>query len=157
MDPYSISDAVSAGIRHIGIAVYSSGKVYEFLVRKGFDTDTARAAVAQLVEREYIDDVRAGRKVLTSRVGKKQESRAMLAQRLKASGVSHDCISVLLEECLDDRKSCEGLIRSYYPDILGTVCSEEELNDIISIASRRGFSPELAMSVIRKLINEQST
>ena len=33
MDPYSVSDAVSAGIRHIGIAVYSSGKVYESSVK----------------------------------------------------------------------------------------------------------------------------
>jgi SOS response regulatory protein OraA/RecX len=157
MDPYNVADAVSAGIRHIGIAVYSSGKVYEFLVRKGFDPDTARTAVAQLVEREYIDDVRAGRKVLASRTGKKQESRALLAQRLKASGISRDSIQEVLSECEDDRITCELLIKSCYPDISRTLCSESELNDIITYASRRGYKPELVTSVIRKLINEQST
>lgn len=157
MDPYSVSDAVSAGIRHIGIAVYSSGKVYEFLVRKGFDSDTARAAVASLVEREYIDNIRAGRKVLASRVGKKQESKAMLAQRLYASGIDRNSITTLMDEYEDDRISCERLIKSYYPDILPTLYSEAELHDIISIASRRGYKPDLVTSVIRKLINEQST
>lgn len=157
MDPYSVADAVSAGIRHIGIAVYSSGKVYEFLVRKGYDPDTAHTAVAQLVEREYIDDVRAGRKVLASRTGKKQESRALLAQRLKASGVARDIIQEVLSECDDDRVTCEMLIKSYYPDILSTICSKAELDDIITYASRRGYRPELVTSVIRKLINEQST
>lgn len=157
MDPYSVADAVSAGIKHIGIAVYSSGKVYEFLVRKGFDPDAARTAVAQLVEREYIDDVRAGRKVLASRVGKKQESRALLAQRLKVAGVARDSITELLGECEDDRITCEKLIKSYYPDISSSLCSEAELNDIITYASRRGYKPELVTSVIRKLINEQST
>ena len=157
MDPYDINEAVSAGIRHIGIAIYSSGKVREYLIRKGYDPGTARSAVEQLVEREYIDDIRAGRKVLASRVGKKQESRALISQRLSAAGVSRDCIPTLLEECDDDKVTCRRLIEALCPNLTESLLSESDIRDIISVASRRGYSAETASSVIRLLINELPT
>ncbi len=157
MDPYNISEAVSVGIRHIGIAIYSSGKVREYLIRKGFDPDTARKAVEQLVDREYIDDVRAGRKVLVSRVGRKQESKSMISQRLKAAGVSYEAIPILIEECKDDRITCREMIEANYPELTVSLLLENDLSDIISLASRRGYSPDVTSSVIRELINDIPT
>ena len=157
MDPYNISEAVSVGIRHIGIAIYSSGKVREYLIRKGFDPDTARKAVEQLVDREYIDDVRAGRKVLVSRVGRKQESKSMISQRLIAAGVSYEAIPILIEECKDDRITCREMIEANYPELTVSLLLENDLSDIISLASRRGYSPDVTSSVIRELINDIPT
>ena len=157
MDPYNISEAVSVGIKHIGIAIYSSGKIREYLIRKGYDPDTARSAVAQLVEREYIDDIRAGRKVLASRVGRKQESKSMISQRLKAAGVSYDAISTLISDCEDDRITCRRLIESSFPELTVSLLLEDDLSDIITLDSRRGYSPDVTTSVIRDLINDIPT
>lgn len=157
MDPYNISEAVSVGIRHIGIAIYSSGKVREYLIRKGYDPDTVRNAVDQLVERDYIDDVRAGRKVLASRVGRKQESKSMISQRLKAAGVSYDAIPELLSQCEEDKITCRYLIESNYPELTNSLLLENDISDIITLASRRGYSPDVALSVIRELINDLPT
>ena len=61
-NPDSVSDAQTAGIRHIGIGTCSSGKMREYLRKKGFNGSVINEAVSELIRREYIDDDRAGRR-----------------------------------------------------------------------------------------------
>ena len=65
--------ALSCAVKHIGIATYSSGKIRVYLIEHGFSEDVAGAVVSELIEREYINDRKASRKVLISRTGKKQD------------------------------------------------------------------------------------
>ena len=64
MSDNTVSSAVSCAINHIGTGIYSSGKIVSYLLTKGFPDDISYAAVAELVDRGYIDDRRAARKVL---------------------------------------------------------------------------------------------
>ena len=66
--------ARSEAIKHIGISTYSSGKIKQFLITKGYSYDVASNVVAELIKREYINDVKASRVALLNRTGKKQES-----------------------------------------------------------------------------------
>ena len=86
------NEALSVAIRHIGIATYSSGKIYSYLVNKGFPEDISSSVVNELIKREYINDRKASRKVLISRTGKKQESKAYIHKRLLEAGISDDFI-----------------------------------------------------------------
>ena len=74
-DNSTTKEAVTCAIRHIGTGVYSSGKIRAYLLQKGYSEDVSISAVKHLIDTGYIDDMRASRKVLAARSGKKQESR----------------------------------------------------------------------------------
>lgn len=155
MNEKELRSAVSEGIRHIGIGIYSSGKIREYLTNKGFDHDIASAAVTELVERGYIDDMRAGRKVLNSRTGKKQESKRMLYQRMIAAGVSSESANIMLSECEDDHKTCLMLYESLIPDRSGLKDDPSDISRaMIKKALARGYSYEVASNCFDKWFDD---
>ena len=81
-DNISTKEAVTCAIRHIGTGIYSSGKIKTYLIQKGYSEAVASSAVKHLIDTGYIDDMRASRKVLAARSGKKQESRQYIFQRM---------------------------------------------------------------------------
>ena len=52
-NPDSVSDAQTAGIRHIGIGTCSSGKMREYLRKKGFNGSVINEAVSELIRDSY--------------------------------------------------------------------------------------------------------
>lgn len=153
-NPDSVSDAQTAGIRHIGIGTCSSGKMREYLRKKGFSSSVINEAVAELIRREYIDDYRAGRKVLLYRSGKKQESRRFLKERLYAAGVRSEVSDILMAEVEDDTDLCFNLYLSVKP----CIDDEESLDDVeaelMKTASKRGFGAEAARASYGKWLEK---
>ena len=135
--------ALSCAVKHIGIATYSSGKIRVYLIEHGFSEDVAGAVVSELIEREYINDRKASRKVLISRTGKKQESRDYILKRLLAAGIDRTVAEEVASELPSDTKTCYQLFES-----LGyTEDSDEIRSEMINTAVRRGYPYELASSV----------
>ena len=155
MDEKVLRSAVSEGIRHIGIGIYSSGKIREYLMNKGFDRNIAFAAVQELVDRGYIDDMRAGRKVLNSRTGKKQESKRMLYQRMIVAGVSSESADIMLSECEDDNRTCIMLYDSLIPDRDSLKDDPSDIaRALIKKALSRGYSYEVASNCFDKWFDD---
>lgn len=147
--------AVTTGIRHIGIGVYSSGKIYEYLVRKGFEPHIAHTAVKELVERKYIDDLRAGRKVLYNRSGRKQESRSLLYKRLLQAGIAEDKADELITRTRDDNETCLDLVKAAYPVIPDEVLegdAYEFIEELMKLCARRGYNPSVSKNAISNWI-----
>lgn len=139
-DDSIVSAAVSLGIRHIGISTYSSGKVKDFLVNKGYSDDVASAAVSELIDRGYIDDHKAAGKVLRYRTDKKQESKDYIFRRLLAAGIDEDLAEVIVSELPGDRDTCLLLYES-----LGYSEDSEEVRDfMINTAIKRGYDYQTA-------------
>ena len=137
------SRAVSCGIKHIGIATYSSGKIFVYLLNKGFPEDICRSAVDELIERKYIDDTKASRKVLVARSGKKQESKEYIRKRLEAAGIDPDVADTVVSGLESDTRTCYKLFEA-----LGFGEDSEEIRDeMIKTAIRRGYPYELASRV----------
>ncbi|MBO4460201.1 MAG: RecX family transcriptional regulator [Clostridiales bacterium] len=127
--------AVTDGIRHIGISTYSSGKVKDFLVNKGYSDNVASEAVAELISRKYIDDRKASGKVLRARSGKKQESKEYIFRRLLAAGIDENIAEDIVSELPSDRETCLILYES-----LGYSEDSEEVRDaMINMALKRGY------------------
>ena len=99
-DNSSTKEAVTCAIRHIGTGVYSSGKIRIYLIQKGYSDTVATDAVKHLVATGYIDDMRASRKVLAARSGKKQESRQFIYKRLLEAGIASDCADEIIASLL---------------------------------------------------------
>ncbi len=149
-DLNSASDAQTAVIRHIGIGYSSSGKTRDYLKRKGFSDSSVNEAVEALIKRGYIDDERAGRKVLLVRSGKKQESRMMLRQRLFAAGVRSDIADKLITEVEEDSVLCFNLLLSVRPEADSMEEAQDLEQELIKTAYKRGFSAETARSAYGK-------
>ncbi|MCQ2466167.1 MAG: RecX family transcriptional regulator [Clostridia bacterium] len=141
-------NARSEAIRHIGIATYSSGKIKQYLISKGYSYDVACSVVAELIKREYIDDVKASRVVLLSRTGKKQESKDFLLKRLLAAGIDEFVAEDYVYELPDDKTTIVSLYEANFPNGI-SYDNVEERNSALKIASRRGYSLEIAQSGLK--------
>lgn len=142
-----INQAVSAGIRHIGIATYSSGKVKAFLVNKGYSEFVAEDAVAELVRSGYINDEKASGRILRYRTGTKQESSAFIYNRLLDAGIAEDVASKICQELPSDRDTCLCLYKA-----LGIMEDTDPVREeYLKQAFKRGYSYEIASSVFDSL------
>ena len=137
--------ALSCAVKHIGIATYSSGKIFIYLVNKGFPEDIASGVVKELIERQYIDDHKASRKVIISRTGKKQESRDYIYKRLLAAGIDEGVADEVTASLPSDNETCLMLYESldYDED------SEEVRASMIDMAIKRGFTYDTASEAYR--------
>ena len=137
------SQALSAAIKHIGIATYSSGKIFSYLVERGFPENISDSVVKELISRGYINDHKASRKVLISRTGKKQESREYIRKRLLAAGIDRYVAEDVVAGLPSDTRTCYMLYEAFgYSDDTDAIRTE-----MIGIAVRRGYPYELANSV----------
>ena len=145
-------NARSEAIRHIGISTYSSGKIREYLINKGYSYNISKDVVAELVNRGYIDDVKASRVVLLSRSGKKQESKDFLLKRLLSAGIDEFVAEDYIYELPSDSETIISLYRALYPFGFDSAI-EENMIEALKYASKRGYSFEIAQSGLKKWLD----
>ena len=144
-----IREAVTCAIRHIGTGIYSSGKIRSYLIQKGYTEDIAVSAVRHLIDTGYIDDLRASRKVLAARSGKKQESRHYICRRLLEAGIDPDCADTVTASLPDDSDTCKALFEASFGKNCGDDVSDRE-EEFLKLAQLRGYSPETARSAFKR-------
>ena len=152
-DNISTKEAVTCAIRHIGTGIYSSGKIRVYLIQKGFSEDAALNAVKHLIDTGYIDDVRASRKVLAARSGKKQESRQYIYKRLLEAGIDPDCSDEIVASLGSDTDTCLSLFEASFGKCSGEDYSDRE-EEFLKLAALRGYSLETARSAFRAFCKE---
>ena len=145
-------EAVTCAIRHIGTGIYSSGKIRLYLLQKGFSEDTADSVVTNLVSSGYIDDMRASRKVLAVRSGKKQESRQFIFQRLLEAGIDPDCAEAVVAELDSDIVTCKMLYAASFGEPQEDSADRE--GEYLKLAQMRGYSLETARSAFRQYLDQ---
>ncbi len=151
-DINTTKEAVTCAIRHIGIGIYSSGKIRVYLIQKGYSEDTAEGAVKHLIDTGYIDDMRASHKVLAARSGKKQESRQYIYKRLLEAGISPECSDEIIVSLDSDADTCLSLFKAVYGNSSGEDYSERQ-DEFVKLAGLRGYSLETAVSAFRKFLD----
>ena len=139
MSDSSVSSAVTCAINHIGTGIYSSGKIVSYLLTKGFPDDISYAAVAELVDRGYIDDRRAARKVLIAREGKKQESRNYILNRLLQAGIKESIAEEIASSLDDDVTTCKRLFDASFNS------ADTDKDEFLKLAKLRGYSMETSL------------
>ena len=145
-------EAVTCAIRHIGTGIYSSGKIRLYLLQKGFSEDMADSAVTNLVSSGYIDDMRASRKVLAVRSGKKQESRQFIFQRLLEAGIDPDCADEVVTGLESDVDTCKLLYEANFGEPQDDSADREA--EYIKLAQMRGYSQETSRSAFRLYLDQ---
>lgn len=151
-DNISTKEAVTCAIRHIGTGIYSSGKIKTYLIQKGYSEAVASSAVKHLIDTGYIDDMRASRKVLAARSGKKQESRQYIFQRLLEAGISSGCADEVISGLGSDVDTCKLLYEASFGIAAEDASDREE--EFIKLAHKRGYGIETARSAFRLYLDQ---
>lgn len=141
-------------IKHIGISTYSSGKIRQYLISKGYSYDISSDVVAELVSRKYIDDVKASRVALLSRVGKKQESKDFLLKRLLAAGIDEFVAEDYVYELPQDIDTVVLLYNACFPNGI-SLNDDAEKENALKMALKRGYSFEIAQSGLKKWLDNR--
>ncbi len=133
----AIYAARDKAVEYLALREHSSNELILKLRKKGYDQDTARAAVELCRERGYVDDRRFAEMWINSRLKKHPEGRSCLAAGLARKGVpgyiAADALNRLLtEDLLDD--ALTRCLEKY----LRTRGSEPQR--VVNHLLRRGFS-----------------
>ena len=147
-DNSTTKEAVTCAIRHIGTGVYSSGKIRAYLMQNGYSEDVSISAVKHLIDTGYIDDMRASRKVLAARSGKKQESRQYIYKRLLEAGIDPDCADDIVSTLGSDTDTCLSLFEATYGSGSGEYYFDRE-EELLKLAKLRGYSLEASRAAFR--------
>ena len=151
-DNSTTKEAVTCAIRHIGTGVYSSGKIRIYLIQKGYSEAAASGAVKHLIDIGYINDMRASRKVLAARSGKKQESRQYIFQRLLEAGISSDCADEVVSGLPSDIDTCKSLYEASFGSAPEGASDRED--EFIKLAIKRGYGIETARTAFRLYLEQ---
>jgi len=157
---YSYTEARSLAISYIGISHKSSGRVRDYLTRKGVSEEICIDVVSGLLSDGYIDDVRVARSLILSRKGRKTESRRAMQQRLYGAGISAEVILAAEEFMQEDEISILELFdEKLLPDLkklscLDTFDAQEWMNKSFRFLLSRGYSTSLSMDTLRKRIRD---
>ena len=145
-------EAVTCAIRHIGTGISSSGKIRLYLMQRGYSEAVAVEAVKLLIDSGYIDDLRASRKVLAARSGKKQESKQFIYQRLLEAGIDEECADIVVDDLESDIDTCKALFDANFgrPD----EDSSDREDEFLKIAVLRGYSMETARKAFRLYLEQ---
>jgi SOS response regulatory protein OraA/RecX len=109
--------------------------------------------VKHLIDTGYIDDMRASRKVLAVRSGKKQESRQYIYKRLLEAGIDPDCSDEIVASLGSDTDTCLSLFEASFGKCSGEDYSDRE-EEFLKLAALRGYSLETARSAFRSFCKE---
>ena len=151
-DNISTKEAVTCAIRHIGTGIYSSGKIRIYLIQKGYSEAVASSAVKHLIDTGYIDDMRASRKVLAARSGRKQESKHYIYSRLLEAGISSDCADEVVSGLDSDINTCKSLYEATYGSAPEDASDRED--EFIKLAVKRGYGLEAARAAFRLYLEQ---
>ena len=145
-------EAVTCAIRHIGTGIYSSGKIRLYLMQRGYSEAVAVEAVKLLIDSGYIDDLRASRKVLAVRSGKKQESKQFIYQRLLEAGIDEECADIVVDDLESDIDTCKALFDANFGSL--DEDSPDREDEFLKIAVLRGYSMETARKAFRLYLEQ---
>lgn len=156
----SYREARFLAVKYIGISHKSSGKVRDYLIRKGIAEDAAADVVAGLILDGYIDDARIARSLILSRAGKKAEGKRMIQQRLYAAGISREAVLEADAVIPDDSVSISDLFdQKIVPEFkkmmeLDSFDAESWMNKTMRFLLSKGYSSSLALDTLRKRIRD---
>ena len=130
----------------------SSGQLYERLGRK-FTQPTAAAVVAEMVERQYVDDERYARARAHGLLAARKSRRAA-AQNLRQKGLDAQQISAALEEVYapdeaggdPELEAAAALVEGRYGKL---AAGRKDL--VVAALARRGFAYPVIKEAIRRV------
>jgi regulatory protein len=146
-----IGKAKRAALRFLTHRPRTAKEVFEHLLQKGFERETAEAVLEEMVRFGYVDDRRFAKAWTEARRGGKGYGTGRIRRELLAKGISPEWINEALEQVEEDeerRLAMEVAERRYFR-MKGESWQNVE-RKLGSFLLRRGFSMDVVLDVLRK-------
>ena len=139
--------AFDVALNFLSATPKSKYEVRQKLFKKGFSIAVIDKAMEKLEEYHYVDDVEYA-KIYISSVSKK--SKREIIEKLKKKGVEKQIIDNVIVDIADDmdEKNAGIYARKY---LNNKEISQKNINNLISNLVRKGYSYELALSVVERI------
>lgn len=132
-------------IRFIGISNKTSGRVIRYLQQKGYDDELIKAAITELKERSYIDDLIIARRMIRLRSGRKSVSAKAHRHYLINAGVCSEAVEMAVEELPPDEQTAPlALIGKFGKSV------DCKTDSMIRFLCGRGYSVETARRAVNR-------
>jgi len=122
---------------------YSSAQLAQRLAQRGFDAQTVQVALAELIERRFVDDARYGRAFVAVRAGRGQGPQR-IRHELIAAGVTPALAEEALEEYAAEQGGWTALARRVRSRRFGTAAPRDRAESArqARFLHYRGFSTD---------------
>ena len=122
------------------------------LVQAGFPHDEVRDELERLERVGLVDDVAFARAVVESRVGRRGESRRMIAGRLAQAGVDAGTATEALEDAGGDEQERADRIAAAKALKMAGLEPKVAFTRLYGFLGRRGYAPEVARRAARRAL-----
>lgn len=122
------------------------------LLQAGFAADEVRDELGRLERVGLLDDEAFARAVVESRVGRRGESRRMIAGRLAQAGVDPGTATGALEDIGGDEQERADRIAAAKALKLASLDPKVAFTRLYGFLARRGYAPEVARRAARRAL-----
>ena len=145
--------ALELAYRYLGARDRTTAEVLAHLERRGVESPTASAAIAELRRQGYLDDARYARRFAEDRRRLDAWGDERIARRLEAAGVDAADVEAALGEPDADaaRVAAVGLLRRR---LRAAPADDRDRERALRLLVRRGYELELAYEAIRAFERE---
>ena len=137
----------SKALSLLDLAEHSAFMLRAKLRQRGFEASVVEAVIAQLKEKNYLDDGRFARLWVSSRLRRNPAGKSVLVSGLREKGVSAQDAEDAVSEILDEEALLEGARKVYNKVARKKNCTPEKIK---AAMLQKGYS----LSVIRLITKE---
>jgi regulatory protein len=126
------------------------------LLQAGFEPEEVVAELERLDRVGLIDDEAFARAVVESRIGRRGESRRVVAGRLAQAGVAAETAVAALDDLAgDEQERADALAETKAPK-LAPLAPQVAFQRLYGFLARRGYPPEVARRAARRALAVES-
>jgi len=148
-------DCLRAALHYLSYRPRSEAEVRQRLHRRGFAADVVDSVIAELKKRNLIDDVAFAQYWRDNRLLFKPRSQRLIKLELWQKGVSAETAAQIVEGLSDETIAYEAGRRK--TRAMAGLDYDEFRHRLFRYLQRRGFSYEVASSVVSRLWGEKDT
>lgn len=149
-DPVEVAKKIV--LQQLSVSAKSRHQLAQVLARRAVPEPAAEEALDRYTELGYIDDAVFARSWVESRQRARGLAGSALRRELREKGIDQEIIDSVLLECVDadaERVAASELVDKKLRSMRG-VDTDKATRRLVSMLSRKGYSPGLAYSVVRE-------
>jgi len=155
-DPVSVARNIV--LRQLTMAPRSRAQLAQKLADRGTPTEVADQVLDRMEQVGLVDDEAFAEGWVRSRQATRGLSRRALAHELRSKGIDDDLARATLDKVDDDTEVelARGLVAKRLPSVRG-LPPEKQVNRLVGMLARKGYSSGLAFRVVRDALSEVDT
>ncbi|AHM56818.1 regulatory protein RecX [Peptoclostridium acidaminophilum DSM 3953] len=151
--------AMDSALRQLSYRMKSEKELKDSLGRKGYSAELVEDVMSELKKRGYVDDQGFARMYAQSLLSSKKDGSRAVKMKLSQKGISREVTQSVVEELTSDEKEYEAALELAMKKLRGSYKNDEPdaiFRKLGGFLSRKGYSYEIVMKVLRKVTKKET-